>query len=114
MAKQKPTKAEKPVKVKPTKAEKDARRAARLPERFIDVPVEDIPKGLRRRLEREGVVAPVPTEPPVVHVPAPVLATLTPTKTGDPVGNVGDLTADDEYIYFKTTAGWKRSTLRAF
>lgn len=33
----------------------------------------------------------------------------TPTSTADPVGIVGDICADDNYIYTKTSAGWKRT-----
>ena len=35
----------------------------------------------------------------------------TPTGTADPNGNVGDIAWDDNYIYTKTTAGWKRAAL---
>jgi hypothetical protein len=35
----------------------------------------------------------------------------TPTGTSDPNGNVGDIAWDDNYIYVKTSAGWKRAAL---
>ncbi|MDZ7413722.1 MAG: hypothetical protein ONB15_09335, partial [candidate division KSB1 bacterium] len=35
----------------------------------------------------------------------------TPTGTADPNGNVGDIAWDDDYIYVKTSAGWKRAAL---
>lgn len=35
----------------------------------------------------------------------------TPTGTTDQNGNVGDMSWDDNYIYIKTSDGWKRSTL---
>jgi hypothetical protein len=38
----------------------------------------------------------------------------TPTGTADANGNTGDLSWDDNYIYIKTAAGWKRSTLSTF
>lgn len=38
----------------------------------------------------------------------------TPTGTADANGNTGDLSWDDNYIYIKTAAGWKRSALSTF
>jgi autotransporter adhesin len=38
----------------------------------------------------------------------------TPTGTADANGNVGDIAWDDSYVYIKTNAGWKRSTLVTF
>ena len=35
----------------------------------------------------------------------------TPTGTSDANGNVGDITRDDNYVYVKTSAGWKRASL---
>jgi hypothetical protein len=35
----------------------------------------------------------------------------TPTSTTDPNGAVGDMAWDDDYIYVKTSAGWKRAAL---
>ena len=35
----------------------------------------------------------------------------TPTGTNDANGNVGDIAWDDNYIYVKTSAGWKRAAL---
>ncbi|MFK7798188.1 MAG: hypothetical protein AB8E82_12095 [Aureispira sp.] len=39
---------------------------------------------------------------------------FTPTSTGDASGNVGDVSWDDDFIYIKTSTGWKRSTLATF
>lgn len=38
----------------------------------------------------------------------------TPSATGDSNGSTGDLAWDDNYIYVKTAAGWKRSALSTF
>ncbi len=38
----------------------------------------------------------------------------TPTSSADVNGNVGDVSWDDDYIYIKTSTGWKRSTLTSF
>jgi hypothetical protein len=38
----------------------------------------------------------------------------TPTGTADTNGNTGDVSWDDNYIYIKTAAGWKRSALSTF
>lgn len=38
----------------------------------------------------------------------------TPTSTSDSNGNVGDIAWDDNYIYIKTSAGWKRAALSTF
>ena len=38
----------------------------------------------------------------------------TPTSSKDRNGNVGDLSWDDNYIYIKTSAGWKRAALSTF
>jgi len=35
----------------------------------------------------------------------------TPTGISDANGNVGDITRDDNYVYVKTSAGWKRASL---
>lgn len=37
--------------------------------------------------------------------------TLTPSSTADGAGTTGDIRWDDNYIYIKTSAGWKRSAL---
>jgi hypothetical protein len=39
---------------------------------------------------------------------------FTPTGTADTAGNTGDITKDDNYVYVKTSAGWKRSALSTF
>lgn len=38
----------------------------------------------------------------------------TPTGTADSSGNTGDIAWDDNYVYVKTSAGWKRSALSTF
>lgn len=42
------------------------------------------------------------------------LPIFTPTKTADARGSIGQITYDGSYIYIKTNAGWKRSTLNTF
>ena len=112
-------------KIKPTKAEKDARRAAGIPERFADVPLEEIPRGLQRRLERMAVPdpPPLPVVPPQTSPAAPPvmvtadpepLVPLIPKSTDDPAGDVGNVAADGDFLYVKTESGWKRSPLKKF
>ena len=36
---------------------------------------------------------------------------FTPSGSGDPAGNSGDIAWDENYIYVKTASGWKRATL---
>jgi hypothetical protein len=38
----------------------------------------------------------------------------TPTSSSDPNGNVGDISWDENYIYIRTSSGWKRSSLGTF
>lgn len=38
----------------------------------------------------------------------------TPTSTADSNGSTGDVAWDDDYIYIKTSAGWKRTALTSF
>jgi len=38
----------------------------------------------------------------------------TPSSSSDEVGNVGNVTRDDDYIYIKTSTGWKRANLESF
>ena len=38
----------------------------------------------------------------------------TPTSTADSYGGEGDIVYDDDYVYIKTSAGWKRSALSTF
>ena len=38
----------------------------------------------------------------------------TPTSTADANGEIGDIAWDDDYIYIKTSIGWRRSTLTSF
>jgi hypothetical protein len=42
------------------------------------------------------------------------LPTGTPSSTNDVMGNIGDVLADENYIYVKTQTGWKRSSLTNF
>lgn len=44
----------------------------------------------------------------------PRAKSLTPTSSADASGNTGDIAYDDNYIYVKTSAGWKRSALSTF
>lgn len=39
---------------------------------------------------------------------------FTPAGTADASGNVGDVSWDDDFMYIKTSTGWKRSTLTTF
>jgi hypothetical protein len=38
----------------------------------------------------------------------------TPTGTSDPNGSTGDIAWDDDYVYIKTNAGWKRKQLESW
>lgn len=38
----------------------------------------------------------------------------TPSSSADPLGNVGDFSWDENYIYIKTETGWKRTSLSNF
>ena len=38
----------------------------------------------------------------------------TPTSTSDANGNTGDIAWDEDYIYVKTSSGWKRTALSTF
>ena len=38
----------------------------------------------------------------------------TPSSTADPAGDQGDVAYDDNYIYVKTSTGWKRAALLTF
>lgn len=42
------------------------------------------------------------------------VARKTPTSSADAQGVIGDITSDDDYIYVKTSTGWKRSALTAW
>jgi len=44
----------------------------------------------------------------------PTLATFTPSSSTDAIGKEGDMAYDDDYLYVKTSVGWKRSTLSTF
>jgi hypothetical protein len=39
------------------------------------------------------------------------IAQHTPTSGADTYGSLGDVVADDNYVYAKTSTGWKRSAL---
>lgn len=43
-----------------------------------------------------------------------VLNSKTPTATADTTGKLGDIVFDDDYIYVKTSAGWKHAALTTF
>ena len=38
----------------------------------------------------------------------------TPSSSSDANGNPGDIAVDDDYLYYKTSTGWKRTTLSTF
>ena len=38
----------------------------------------------------------------------------TPTSSNDTVGSEGNITRDDNYMYVKTSTGWKRTNLENF
>lgn len=38
----------------------------------------------------------------------------TPTSSNDENGNEGNITRDDNYLYIKTSSGWKRTNLESF
>lgn len=40
--------------------------------------------------------------------------TRTPTGTADAAGETGEFSYDDDYVYVKTSAGWKRAALSTF
>ena len=42
------------------------------------------------------------------------VAQRTPSGSGDTQGQVGDITSDADYLYVKTSAGWKRAALAAW
>ncbi len=49
------------------------------------------------------------TQAETVYVPKFVMKTnFTPTGTTDPTGEVGEITYDTTYLYFRGSAGWKR------
>jgi hypothetical protein len=43
-----------------------------------------------------------------------VLPEFTPTSTNDITGKLGEITRDDNYLYIKTSDGWKRTSLETF
>jgi hypothetical protein len=43
-----------------------------------------------------------------------IRTSYTPSGTGDSNGNTGDIAWDDNYVYVKTSVGWKRSALSTF
>ena len=38
----------------------------------------------------------------------------TPSSSNDAAGNEGNITRDDNYMYVKTSTGWKRTNLESF
>jgi len=65
---------------------------------------------------KDGVNSEIKTDENGNWIMNPPLATkeYTPTSTNDEFGKVGDTVWDDGYIYIKTNAGWKRSSLENF
>lgn len=62
-----------------------------------------------------GLLTNAPTAPVDINgTTLRVRTSFTPTGTADTAGNVGDVTFDDNYIYRKTSTGWKRSALSTF
>ena len=43
-----------------------------------------------------------------------IRSSFTPTSSGDTNGNTGDIAWDDNYVYIKTSTGWKRTGLTTF
>lgn len=43
-----------------------------------------------------------------------IIPLYTPTSSSDVSGNIGDLVRDEEYMYIKTSGGWKRTKLEEF
>ncbi len=41
-------------------------------------------------------------------------STYTPSSSSDPNGTVGDIAWDDDYVYIRTSTGWKRSALTSW
>lgn len=51
----------------------------------------------------------------LVNIPGRLtLAQRTPTSSSDSQGRVGDIASDDNYVYAKTSTGWKRTALTTF
>jgi len=48
-------------------------------------------------------------EPKAISIPF-----YTPTSSNDEIGSIGNVTRNDDYLYIKTTNGWKRSSLESF
>jgi hypothetical protein len=42
------------------------------------------------------------------------IPSYTPTSSTDTNGNLGNVTIDDDYLYIKTSTGWKRTNLESF
>lgn len=65
--------------------------------------------------DRVGIGTPTPTDKLDVNSDTIRLRTAkTPTSTSDASGNLGSIAWDDNYIYVKTSAGWKRAGLSTF
>jgi hypothetical protein len=42
------------------------------------------------------------------------IPTYTPTSTSDINGSEGNVTRDEDYLYIRTSTGWKRTNLQNF
>ena len=51
---------------------------------------------------------------PAGHAALQIRQSYTPTSSADPAGSVGTWAWDDNYIYIKTSSGWKRAALSTF
>lgn len=67
--------------------------------------------GYKLQVGEGGVHVESPDEPEKQLV---LTAPFTPGNTADAKGEVGAITWDNDYLYIKTTAGWKRAALSTF
>lgn len=75
----------------------------------------DTPFFIKRSNGQVGIMTNTPTTPLDVNGNGIRIRTAkTPTSTADASGNIGDHAWDDNYLYVKTSAGWKRSALTTF
>jgi hypothetical protein len=75
----------------------------------------DAPLFIQRSSGKMGVMTSAPTTALDVNGSGiRIRQPMTPTSSADPVGNVGDWAWDEQHVYVKTSAGWKRSTLESF
>jgi hypothetical protein len=66
-----------------------------------------------------GVGTPAPASQldiaaPVGYSQFRLRTSYTPTSSSDTNGNIGDFSWDDNYMYVKTSSGWKRTPLGTF